>query len=121
MEVLKTHMKKGQSVTVGNYCYLDGDKHVKVSIAMDVISEAVASEYVPQQPPVHRFDATCHEFERYKDRATIAYLCTPTDAHVISKDAQEAQKKNAADSPWCTTLHCALHFTSSSANLSVLC
>ena len=48
MEVLKTHMKKDQSVTVGNYCYLDGDKHVKVSIAMDVISAAVASEYVPQ-------------------------------------------------------------------------
>jgi hypothetical protein len=48
MEVLKAHMKKDQSVTVGNYCYLDGDKHVKVSIAMDVISAAVASEYVPQ-------------------------------------------------------------------------
>ena len=51
MEVLKTHMKKDQSVTVGNYCYLDGDKHVKVSIAMDVISAAVASEYVPQPAP----------------------------------------------------------------------
>jgi hypothetical protein len=46
MEVLKTHMKPGHTVTVGNYCYLDGEKHVKVSIAMDAISAAVAEEYV---------------------------------------------------------------------------
>ncbi len=54
MDVLRKNMKPGQSVTVGNYCYLDGDKHVKVSIAMDVISAAVASEYPPfpiPQPP----------------------------------------------------------------------
>jgi hypothetical protein len=44
MEVLRKNMKAGQSVTVGNYCYLDSDKHVKVSIAMDVISAAVATE-----------------------------------------------------------------------------
>jgi hypothetical protein len=47
MEVLKTHMKSDHTVTVGNYCYLDGEKHVKVSIAMDTISAAVAEEYVP--------------------------------------------------------------------------
>jgi hypothetical protein len=58
MEVLRKNMKAGHSVTVGNYCYLDSDKHVKVSIAMDVISEAVATEYAralhPQPlPPSH--------------------------------------------------------------------
>jgi len=80
MSVLKAHMKQGDTVTVGNYCYLDGEQHVKVSIAMDVISEAVASQY--------------------KGAATIAYLCTPTDAHVISENAHEAQKQNAAAAPW---------------------
>ena len=84
LRVLAEHMKKDDSVTVGNYCYLDGEQHVKVSIAMDVISEAVAS--------------------KYKRAATVAYLCTPTDAHVISKAAHEDQKKNAAAAPWYQTL-----------------
>jgi hypothetical protein len=49
MDVLSKNMKAGQSVTVGNYCYLDGDKHVKLSVAMDVISETVSRVYVPPQ------------------------------------------------------------------------
>jgi hypothetical protein len=94
-------MKKGDSVAVGNYCYLDGDKHVKVSIAMDIISEAVSRECAPS------FYNTSNGLisfvllvRRYKDLATIAYLCTPTDAHVISEDAYKAQQRNAAEAPW---------------------
>jgi hypothetical protein len=49
MEVLEKNMKPDDRVTVGNYCYLDGEKHVKVSIAMDVISAAVANRCSP--PP----------------------------------------------------------------------
>ncbi len=46
---MEKNMKPDDRVTVGNYCYLDGEKHVKVSIAMDVISAAVANRCSP--PP----------------------------------------------------------------------
>ena len=46
MEVLEQHMAADHRVTVGNYCYLDGEKHVKLSIAMDVISAAVSGRCV---------------------------------------------------------------------------
>ena len=101
MEVLEKNMKPNDKVTVGNYCYLDGEKHVKVSIAMDVISAAVASKCVPLPSvvaPVFPLQPCSH---RYTDRATIAYLCTPTDAHVISKEAHEAQRSHAVAAPWC--------------------
>ena len=101
MEVLEKNMKPKDKVTVGNYCYLDGEKHVKVSIAMDVISAAVASKCVPLPSvvaPVLPLQPCLH---RYTHRATIAYLCTPTDAHVISKEAHEAQRSHAVAAPWC--------------------
>lgn len=63
----------GKRLTVGNYTYLDSDLHVKLSIAADAIMDAV--------------------IQRRKD-TNIAFLCTPTDIHVITEDAYKAAVKN---------------------------
>mmetsp|Transcript_22308 Transcript_22308/g.31404 ORF Transcript_22308/g.31404 Transcript_22308/m.31404 type:complete len:769 (-) Transcript_22308:119-2425(-) len=54
--------------TVGSYAYLDGALHVQVSLAMDSI---------------------CRDLSE-KRNASLAYLCTPTDLHVITKEAHDA-------------------------------
>ncbi|KXS21736.1 hypothetical protein M427DRAFT_27319 [Gonapodya prolifera JEL478] len=56
-----------------NYAYLDGPAHVKVALAMDGIGRALC-EALPA--------------------ATLGYLCTPTDCHVIPREALEGAKKN---------------------------
>lgn len=66
----------GKAVTVGNYTYLDGERHVRLSIAGDAI-----------------IDTLCETRE-----TSIAFLCTPTDIHVIPAAATEAMKKNEANS-----------------------
>jgi hypothetical protein len=53
---------------VAAYAYLNGEMHVKVSIAMD----AVIRDLCKQR------------------KATPAYLCTPTDVHVINPEAHAA-------------------------------
>ena len=53
---------------VGSYAYLDGALHVQVSLAMDAI---------------------CKELSE-KRGATLCYLCTPTDAHLIPEEANKA-------------------------------
>jgi hypothetical protein len=58
----------GKNITVGSYAYLDGALHVQVSLAMDAICKDMTE----------------------KRRANLAYLCTPTDIHLITKDAHEA-------------------------------
>ncbi|KAJ3129763.1 Very-long-chain (3R)-3-hydroxyacyl-CoA dehydratase PASTICCINO 2 [Nowakowskiella sp. JEL0407] len=59
----------GKELVVGSYAYLDGERHVKVSLAMDAIVR----------------DLTL------KRKAACAYLCTPTDDHAISVGAVKAQ------------------------------
>jgi len=64
-------------LTVGSYAYLDGALHVQVSLAMDAICQDLSE----------------------KRKASLAYLCTPTDLHIIPKEAHEAaqaQYKNDA-------------------------
>lgn len=58
----------GKDLTVGSYAYLNGALHVQVSLAMDAI---------------------CRDLSE-KRKASLAYLCTPTDLHVITKEAHEA-------------------------------
>lgn len=58
----------GKDFTVGSYAYLNGALHVQVSLAMDAI---------------------CRDLSE-KRKASLAYLCTPTDLHVITKEAHEA-------------------------------
>lgn len=55
-------------ITVGSYAYLDGALHVQVSLAMDAI---------------------CKDLSEGR-KASLAYLCTPTDLHVIPKEAHDA-------------------------------
>jgi len=53
---------------VGSYAYLNGALHVQVSLAMDAI---------------------CRDLSE-KRKASLAYLCTPTDLHLVPQEAYEA-------------------------------
>ncbi|CAM9682242.1 unnamed protein product [Heterosigma akashiwo] len=64
-----------EKLVVGSYAYLDGALHVQVSLAMD----AIVSKLVAKRGP---------------HNVALAYLCTPTDCHVIGADANEAAQKN---------------------------
>eukprot|EP00446_Apocalathium_sp_SHHI-4_P010255 CAMPEP_0177168360 /NCGR_PEP_ID=MMETSP0367-20130122/9024_1 /TAXON_ID=447022 ORGANISM="Scrippsiella hangoei-like, Strain SHHI-4" /NCGR_SAMPLE_ID=MMETSP0367 /ASSEMBLY_ACC=CAM_ASM_000362 /LENGTH=775 /DNA_ID=CAMNT_0018614487 /DNA_START=73 /DNA_END=2401 /DNA_ORIENTATION=- len=59
----------GKRLTIGNYTYLDGALHVQVAVACDCIMQRLCKER--------------------KDTA-LAFLCTPTDAHVVTKEAAVA-------------------------------
>lgn len=61
-----------KNLIVGCYVYLDGEAHVRVVLACDAIIKGMCD----------------------KRKSTIAFLCTPTDAHVIPKAAHEAAKNN---------------------------
>jgi len=56
-------------LAIGNYTYLDGDLHVKLSLAAD----AVISEVCKARPDT-----------------AIAFLCTPTDIHFVPDEAHNA-------------------------------
>ena len=62
----------GKKMTVGSYAYLDGARHVQVSLAMDAICKDMSE----------------------KRKASLAYLCTPTDLHICPKEAYEAAVDN---------------------------
>ena len=64
----------GKPFTVGSYAYLNGALHVQVSLAMDAICRDLC--------------------ERRKGSTSLAYLCTPTDLHLIPKEAHDAAKSN---------------------------
>jgi hypothetical protein len=63
----------GTAFTIGCYAYLDGALHVQVSLAMDAI---------------------CRDLSEHRKNTSLAYLCTPTDLHLIPKDAYDAQISN---------------------------
>jgi hypothetical protein len=63
----------GKTLTVGNYTYLDSDLHVKLSLAADSIMQILGEK---------------------RPDTNIAFLCTPTDIHVVTDDAHKAAKKN---------------------------
>ena len=63
----------GKPFTVGSYAYLNGALHVQVSLAMDAI---------------------CRDLCERRTGTSLAYLCTPTDLHLIPKDAHDAAKAN---------------------------
>jgi len=78
--VIKLYPEK--NITVGSYAYLNGALHVQVSLAMDAICKDLSE----------------------KRKASLAYLCTPTDLHVITKEAHEASKsefKTFSSKPFC--------------------
>ena len=61
----------GKDFVVGTYVYLDGARHVQVSLAGDAICKALTE----------------------KRKASLAYLCTPTDIHLVPKEAYDASLK----------------------------
>jgi len=66
-------------LVVGGYAYLDGALHVKVALAMDAIMQAVC--------------------EKRPQPVTLAFLCTPTDVHMIPAAAAADAKKNFQSMP----------------------
>lgn len=68
-----------EAVTVGNYTYLDGELHVRLAIGADAIIQTLC---------------------KTRKSTSVAFLCTPTDLHVIPKDAHSAMKANAAKVPF---------------------
>ena len=65
----------GNSFTVGSYAYLNGALHVQVSLAMDAICRDLCEK-------------------RKSGTTSLAYLCTPTDLHLIPKEAHDAALAN---------------------------
>ena len=61
-------------VVLGAYCYADGPLFVRVSIAMD----AIIADLV----------------ENLKEKPVLAYLCTPTDAHLCTSSSKQAAQDN---------------------------
>eukprot|EP00011_Vannellida_sp_DIVA3-517-6-12_P001197 CAMPEP_0114623162 /NCGR_PEP_ID=MMETSP0168-20121206/10104_1 /TAXON_ID=95228 ORGANISM="Vannella sp., Strain DIVA3 517/6/12" /NCGR_SAMPLE_ID=MMETSP0168 /ASSEMBLY_ACC=CAM_ASM_000044 /LENGTH=528 /DNA_ID=CAMNT_0001834387 /DNA_START=29 /DNA_END=1615 /DNA_ORIENTATION=+ len=59
---------EGKQLTIGSYVYLDGGNFVKVSTACDAIINALC---------------------RSRKDTAVAFLCTPTDCHVIPKEAHD--------------------------------
>lgn len=71
-----------KKISVGSYAYLNGALHVQVSLAMDAICKDLSE----------------------KRQASLSYLCTPTDLHVITKEAHEAsvqEYKTFSSKPYC--------------------
>ena len=63
----------GVPLVVGNYTYLDSDMHVKLSIAADAVIKGLCEA---------------------DNKTKIAFLCTPTDIHVITDAAHKEAGKN---------------------------
>ncbi|CAM9876612.1 unnamed protein product [Scytosiphon promiscuus] len=70
---LKT-VSPDKPLVVGSYAYLDGELHVRLSLAMDAIVRGLTESRSNVMP---------------------AYLCTPTDVHVIPPAAHAAAKSQA--------------------------
>lgn len=63
----------GKSFTVGSYAYLNGALHVQVSLAMDAITRDLSEK---------------------RQGTSLAYLCTPTDLHLVPKEAWDSSIAN---------------------------
>lgn len=61
----------GKPLRVGSYAYLNGALHVQVSLAMDAICKDLSE----------------------KRKASLAYLCTPTDVHLVPAEAHAASEE----------------------------
>jgi len=66
----------GKTFVVGSYAYLNGPLHVQVSLAMDAITKDLTEKRMPK--PI------------------LAYLCTPTDIHLIPPEAHRASSREYA-------------------------
>uniref|UniRef100_A0A7S2AMZ6 very-long-chain (3R)-3-hydroxyacyl-CoA dehydratase n=1 Tax=Octactis speculum TaxID=3111310 RepID=A0A7S2AMZ6_9STRA len=67
-----------KKITIGNYTYLDGALHVQLSLACDAIMSKLAAA---------------------REHLALAFLCTPTDCHPISKEAHDQAADQAKKAP----------------------
>ncbi|KAJ9464614.1 Very-long-chain (3R)-3-hydroxyacyl-CoA dehydratase hpo-8 [Diplonema papillatum] len=81
-----------KELVLGAYAYLDGPLFVKVSVAMDaIIKDLVAKRKV---------------------KPALAYLCTPTDAHIVTNTAMTQAKSNYNKQPlWQSAIAALLSLT----------
>ncbi|CAD7969094.1 unnamed protein product [Amoebophrya sp. A25] len=82
-------VRPGERLLVGAYAYLDGPLFVRVSVAMDAIIESLMTL-------------------RKGPKIAIAYLCTPTDAHVSSAAAHAQASNEARKAPMWQKLYGAI-------------
>mmetsp|Transcript_16639 Transcript_16639/g.38068 ORF Transcript_16639/g.38068 Transcript_16639/m.38068 type:complete len:767 (+) Transcript_16639:133-2433(+) len=73
----------GKNFTVGSYAYLNGALHVQVSLAMDAITKDLSEK---------------------RPGTSLAYLCTPTDLHLVPKEAWDASVANYKE--YCSRILC---------------
>ena len=86
----KTLIADDTKVTIGNYTYLDGELHVRLSVACNELISKLATD---------------------NDTLTIAFLCTPTDCHLIPKEGKYIQSEGAARE-WSTVVIVVVVFSS---------
>ena len=79
-------VEPGKKLAVGGYAYIPGEQFPRVALAMDAIIKALTE----------------------KRKAAVAFLCTPTDVHLVPYAAHAASKSNLKKAPmWqqaCTSL-----------------
>ena len=73
---VKTLPKKAR-VCIGNYTYLDGALHVKLALCADYLIQTVLEASSRLDKP-----------------AACAFLCTPTDAHLVPSEVAQAASDN---------------------------
>ena len=81
VDVHKNYLNGNEKLVIGNYTYLDGALHVQLSVACNAIIKGVASQL------------------RSPNQLAIAFLCTPTDVHVIPQEASQASAENLSNAP----------------------
>merc|ERR1712176_1503451 len=67
----------GKQLCVGGYAYLVGDLFPRVALAMDVLIRELTEQR----------------------QASVAFLCTPTDCHLVPPAAHAAAKQNLVKAP----------------------
>ena len=82
-EIAKWLLQFEQDLDLAAIAYLDGEKHVRVSMAMDAIMH-----YVSQQ----------------KANTSLMYMCTPTDVYAVPAEVIEASKEKYAERSKAQTL-----------------
>ena len=70
-----------RTLVLGCYIYLDGEAHVRASVAMDLIVDGVVSRRRPGS-------------------TSVAFLGSPATAHLIGQQAYDDATARYADRPW---------------------
>src|SRR5690606_19880049 len=82
-EITKWLLQFEQDLDLAAIAYLDGEKHVRVSMAMDAIMQHVS---------------------QHKANTSLMYMCTPTDVYAVPNEVIEASKEKYAERSKAQTL-----------------